>query len=48
MPRYIVSDMIRDVGFCVATLISKFRDQKDLPVYFHWISLVGTVKDFCS
>ena len=46
MPIDIGSDMMRDVGFCVATLISKFRYQKDLPVYFHWIFLVVTVKDF--
>ena len=48
MPRYVGSDVIRDVGFGVATLISNFRYQKYLPVYFRWIFLVGTVKDFWS
>ena len=46
MPRDVGSDVIRDVGFGDATLVSKFRYQKDLPVYFHWIFLVVTVKDF--
>ena len=48
MPRYVGSDVIRDVGFGVATLISNFRDQKDLPLYLHWIFLVGTLEDFWS
>ena len=48
MPRDFVSDVIRDIGFGVATLISNFRDQKDRPVYFHWIFLVGTVENFFS
>ena len=38
--------MIRDVGFGVETLISKFRGKKDHPMYFHWIFLVGAVDVF--
>ena len=48
MPRDFVSDVIRDFGFGVATLISNFRDRRGLPVYFHWILLVGAMQNFWS